>query len=136
MLASAEVFHGNTPIRRGRGRPSTGNARELISVRLDRDIVARLRTAGPGWQSQINPLLRAALHLDQEQRGAVPIAAPQNATFRAHDSLRKAVEAVETVCQSKSAHAALQAVIEVSKLASPAAKAKAGKPHAAETLKR
>jgi uncharacterized protein (DUF4415 family) len=63
MLDDAEIFHGNTFIRRGRGRPKTGNARELISVRLDPEVLAVLRQAGPGWQSQINGLLRAGLGL-------------------------------------------------------------------------
>ena len=63
MLDDAEIFRGNIFIRRGRGRPKTGNARELISVRLDPEVLAVLRQAGPGWQSQINGLLRAGLGL-------------------------------------------------------------------------
>ena len=59
----AEVFHGNTFVRRGRGRPKLDAAKEQISVRLDPDVLAKLREAGPGWQSQINALLRQALHL-------------------------------------------------------------------------
>ena len=65
MLADAEWFEGNKFIKRGRGRPPTGNAKEQISVRLDQDILAKLRQAGPGWQAQINALLRAALGLDE-----------------------------------------------------------------------
>ena len=64
FFADAEHFVGNTFIRRGRGRPPTGNAKELISVRLDPDVLAKLREAGPGWQTQINTLLRQALTLD------------------------------------------------------------------------
>ncbi len=63
MLDRAETFAGNDFIRRGRGRPKTGAARDQISVRLDHDVVAKLREAGPGWQSQINALLRRALRL-------------------------------------------------------------------------
>ena len=62
------VVEGNKFIKRGRGRPPTGNAKEQISARLDQDVLAKLRQAGPGWQAQINALLRAALGLDQ--RGA------------------------------------------------------------------
>jgi uncharacterized protein (DUF4415 family) len=65
MLDDAEWFDGNKFIKRGRGRPPTGNAKEQISVRLDQDVLAKLRQAGPGWQAQINALLRAALGLDQ-----------------------------------------------------------------------
>ena len=50
--------------RKRTGRPSTGNAKEQVSARLDRDVLAALRQAGPEWQSQINPLLRVALDLD------------------------------------------------------------------------
>jgi len=61
MLARAEVFDGDTFVRRGRGRPKSDAAKEQISVRIDRDILAKLREAGPGWQSRINTLLRTAL---------------------------------------------------------------------------
>ena len=42
----AEYFHGDTFIRRGRGRPKSNAAKELISVRLDPDLLAKLREAG------------------------------------------------------------------------------------------
>ncbi len=67
MLAEAEIFNGNTFVRRGRGRPKSLAPKEQISVRIHRDVLARLREAGPGWQSQIDPLLRQALHLDETQ---------------------------------------------------------------------
>ena len=66
----AEVFHGDTFIRRGRGRPKSAAAKEQISVRLDPDVVAKLRAAGPGWQSGINDLLRGALGLGQSGKRA------------------------------------------------------------------
>ena len=37
--------------------------KEQISVRLDPDVIAKLREAGPGWQSRLNGLLRVALGL-------------------------------------------------------------------------
>lgn len=61
FFADAEYFHGNTFIKRGRGRPPTGNAKELVSLRLDQQVLAKLREAGPGWQSRVNDLLRQAL---------------------------------------------------------------------------
>ncbi len=64
MLAMAETFDGDRFVRRGRGRPKSGSAKEQISVRLDADVLERLRAAGPGWQAQINALLRHALGLD------------------------------------------------------------------------
>lgn len=62
---AAEVFHGDTFVRRGRGRPKSDVTKEQISVRLDPDVVAKLREAGPGWQSQINGMLRKALGLGE-----------------------------------------------------------------------
>jgi uncharacterized protein (DUF4415 family) len=68
MLERAEVFDANHFVRRGRGRPKSVAVREQISVRLDPDVLARLRAAGPGWQSRINTLLRLAL----EAADAIP----------------------------------------------------------------
>jgi uncharacterized protein (DUF4415 family) len=59
-----EVFAGDSFVRRGRGCPKGKAAREQIRVRLDADLLARLRAFGPGWQSQINPALRRAFGLD------------------------------------------------------------------------
>ena len=70
MLETAELFHGDTFIRRGRGRPKSAAAKELISVRLDPDVIAKLRTTGPGWQPRINDLLREALGLGQKAKQA------------------------------------------------------------------
>jgi uncharacterized protein (DUF4415 family) len=61
MLADADTFQGNAHVRRGRGRPRLDGAKEQISVRLDPEVLARLRAAGPGWQSQINGILRQSL---------------------------------------------------------------------------
>jgi uncharacterized protein (DUF4415 family) len=68
MLDQAEVFRGSTFVRRGRGRPKSEAAKEQISVRLDADVLVKLRAAGPGWQSQINFLLRQALGLTTSNR--------------------------------------------------------------------
>ena len=68
LLARAETFEGDTFVRRGRGRPKAAAAKEQISVRLDPDVLAALRAAGPGWQSQINILLRQALRIGKPAR--------------------------------------------------------------------
>lgn len=70
MLEAAEVFEGDRFARRGRGRPKSAGAKEQISVRLDPDVVAKLREAGPGWQSRINDLLRVGLGLNQTRKRA------------------------------------------------------------------
>lgn len=44
------------------GRPK-GSAKEQVALRLDRDLLARYRDAGPGWQTRINADLRKAAGL-------------------------------------------------------------------------
>lgn len=41
-----------------RDRPKLESPKELTSIRIDADILARLRESGPGWQSRINDILR------------------------------------------------------------------------------
>jgi uncharacterized protein (DUF4415 family) len=41
------------------GRPP-GSNKQAVSLRLDRDIVAKFKASGPGWQSRINQALRDA----------------------------------------------------------------------------
>jgi len=64
MMADAEVFDGDRFVRRGPGRPKAAVTKEAINVRLDPDVLTRLREGGPGWQSRINAILRGALGLD------------------------------------------------------------------------
>lgn len=61
FFAKAEHYKGDTFVRRSRGRPPTGNAKELVSLRLDQDVLAKLRERGPGWQTEVNELLKWAL---------------------------------------------------------------------------
>jgi uncharacterized protein (DUF4415 family) len=50
-------------VRRYRGQrgPQKGPTKELISLRVDRDVVAAYRSSGPGWQARANDALRAGL---------------------------------------------------------------------------
>jgi uncharacterized protein (DUF4415 family) len=48
MLARAEAFGGDTFARWGQGRPKSDAAKEQISIRIDQDILAKLREAGQG----------------------------------------------------------------------------------------
>jgi uncharacterized protein (DUF4415 family) len=42
-----------------RGQSKTiPNAKELVSLRIDRDILDHFQEAGPGWQGRINEALR------------------------------------------------------------------------------
>src|SRR4051794_36585911 len=65
-LAEAEIWHGDKFIRRV-GRPKGSGTKELVSLRLDRDILDRFRDGGPGWQTRINDSLRAALELNNRR---------------------------------------------------------------------
>lgn len=47
-----------------RRAPTIPNAKELVSLRLDRDILERFQNDGPGWQDRINAALRKAANLD------------------------------------------------------------------------
>ena len=38
-------------------------ARELVSLRIDQDVLARFQEGGPGWQDRINQALRKAAGL-------------------------------------------------------------------------
>lgn len=40
-----------------RDRPK-GETKQMVSLRLDKDILERFRATGPGWQSRINEALR------------------------------------------------------------------------------
>jgi uncharacterized protein (DUF4415 family) len=39
-------------------KPSLPNAKELVSLRIDRDVLDHFQEAGPGWQDRINAALR------------------------------------------------------------------------------
>lgn len=46
--------------RRLGGRPA-GSNKEQVSLRIDKDVLARFRADGPGWQTRINEALRRSL---------------------------------------------------------------------------
>jgi uncharacterized protein (DUF4415 family) len=46
--------------RRSRG-PQKKPTKELVSLRIERNVLDRLRASGPGWQTQANDMLRAAV---------------------------------------------------------------------------
>ncbi|WP_430911941.1 BrnA antitoxin family protein [Methylobacterium sp. sgz302541] len=57
----AEVFPEIAEaLRRSRG-PQKAPTKELVSIRLDRDVVEHFRASGAGWQTRVNDLLRAAM---------------------------------------------------------------------------
>ena len=55
--------------KRGRGRPPKEQPKVRLTVRLDADVVARLKQGGRGYQTRINSILRAAMATpDREPR--------------------------------------------------------------------
>lgn len=61
----AAIYDGDKLIRpaRGRGRPKLNTPKEQINIRLDAEVLARLRAGGSGWQTRINTILRESLGL-------------------------------------------------------------------------
>lgn len=47
------------------GRPRSANPKVPVSIRLDQDIVAKLKATGPGWQSRVNEMLRREVLTDR-----------------------------------------------------------------------
>ncbi len=57
----ADEFVGEKLVRRG--RPKAAVTKEAVKLRLDADVLPALRATGDGWQTRINDMLRASLHL-------------------------------------------------------------------------
>ena len=41
-------------------KPAIPSAKEMVSLRIDRDVLDHFQEAGPGWQDRINDALRKA----------------------------------------------------------------------------
>ncbi len=46
------------PMRALRGRPKSGRAKQLVSVRYSREVLAYFKSTGEGWQSRMDRVLR------------------------------------------------------------------------------
>lgn len=53
-----EEWEAARPTMRRGGRPLGSGTKELLSVRLDRDVIAAFRATGEGWQTRMNDALR------------------------------------------------------------------------------
>lgn len=42
-------------------RPPIPNTKELVSLKIDSDVLAHFQEDGPGWQDRINDVLRTAM---------------------------------------------------------------------------
>jgi uncharacterized protein (DUF4415 family) len=68
QLAEADIYEGNKFVRHGRvGRPKGSGKKELVTIRLDRDVLQHFRAGGPGWQTRLNDALRAATPTSAEE---------------------------------------------------------------------
>jgi uncharacterized protein (DUF4415 family) len=56
-----EVVRPATGTYAKRGRPRLDKPKTLVTLRLDPDVLARLRESGPGWQSKVNEILKKAV---------------------------------------------------------------------------
>ena len=48
-----------------RGRPKVARPKAALTMRVDADVLDALKATGPGWQTRINALLRAAVERGQ-----------------------------------------------------------------------
>ena len=46
------------PVELPPGKPSVPNAKEMVSLRIDRDVLDHFQKEGAGWQDRINAALR------------------------------------------------------------------------------
>ena len=54
-VAGADLYNGTKLVRRG--RPKLENPRQLLSLRLPPQVIARWKSTGPGWQSRMSDAL-------------------------------------------------------------------------------
>ncbi|MCX5517880.1 BrnA antitoxin family protein [Kaistia defluvii] len=59
FAAAEAVFAKKKPVAEIKA-PSLPNVRELVSLRIDRDVLEYFQADGPGWQDRMNDALRAA----------------------------------------------------------------------------
>ncbi len=52
----ADLYLGDKLIRAG--RPKGSGSKELISLRIDKEVIAAFKATGPGWQTRINETLQ------------------------------------------------------------------------------
>ncbi|KQT85441.1 BrnA antitoxin family protein [Aurantimonas sp. Leaf443] len=61
--AEAAFKSATTPKRMEEAKSAIPQAKEMVSLRIDRDVLERFQEDGPGWQERMNAALRAAAGL-------------------------------------------------------------------------
>ena len=59
-FARADVYAGERLVRRGRP-VSTSPLKSATTIRFDADVLSALKASGPGWQTRVNAIVRAAV---------------------------------------------------------------------------
>jgi uncharacterized protein (DUF4415 family) len=59
-VATTKPVPGPEQVPGAEKKPSLPNAKELVSLRIDRDVLDYFQEDGPGWQERINEALRRA----------------------------------------------------------------------------
>lgn len=68
-FAKAEPHEGGKPVRRG--RPPSGKRKQLVTLRMDPDIIDAFKAGGPGWQTRMEDVLKAAVPTLREGKPVV-----------------------------------------------------------------
>ncbi|SRR5712691_7848612 len=63
MRPAVEVMPEIVEAYRRRRGPQKAPTKQLVSLRLDRDVIAHFRARGPGWQRRLNEALRRVARL-------------------------------------------------------------------------
>jgi len=58
------------PMRTLRGRPPSGNAKQMVSIRYSPEVLAFFKSTGEGWQARMDGVLREYVDLQNRRRGA------------------------------------------------------------------
>ena len=62
-FARADLYVGGVLVKRG--RPKSATAKQLVSLRIDPDVLDHFKKRGAGWQTSINQALRKIAKLDR-----------------------------------------------------------------------
>ncbi len=66
-IAGADLYDGKKLVRRG--RPKLSSPRQLLSLRLPPQVIARWKATGPGWQTRMAEALEKSAPKSQRAVG-------------------------------------------------------------------
>ena len=65
-IEGADLYDGERLVRRG--RPTMANPRQLLTLRLPPDVIARWKATGPGWQTRMADAVEKAAPRAERRR--------------------------------------------------------------------